>query len=115
MPVVSLGWIEQVELWGVFALVFVPSALACWLFGWLKSTRFTYLRLLAVAPLGLGFFVGLSGFLDLNRPGIREYLGVGIKKSALYGSTFVLPVVTLAALVVMESRVRTIEARSRRN
>ena len=98
---------------GVLAVAFIPACVAIGLFYFLRSTKWSYLRLVAVAPLGLGAFIGFYLFQELGRPGVHEYLGIGGKKSMFYALMFILPAIAFAFLVWQDWQTRRIEFQHR--
>lgn len=106
-----LAWVESVNFAGVLAVAFLPSLIAVGVFYAIRATPWSHFRLVGLAPLGPGFLLGLVFFQELSRPGVKEFLGVGGKKTALYLLVLAVPLFTAGFLVWQDMRTRRLETR----
>lgn len=104
-----LAWVESFNLAGILAVALFPSLAAVGLFYLVRATPWSAFRLVSLAPLGPGFLLGLVFLQELNRPGVKEYLGVGGKKTALYLLILVVPMLTTVFLAWQELKMRRLE------
>ena len=61
----------------------------------------------------MGFFTGLSLFRELSRPGVKDYLEVGGKKSLVYALMFIVPAMAFCFILWQDWQTRRIESRHR--
>lgn len=83
------GWSKPVLL----AVILGPALVALGLYFGLRNLKATYLRFLSLAPLGLAVWIGIQAQVEMTRPGIKEYLGIGFKSSIAYGLIILLPLI----------------------
>ena len=104
-----LAWVESVGFGEVLSLAFLPSLLSLGLFYGIRSSPWSFARLVSLAPLGPAVAIGVAIFQDLARPGVKEYLGVGGKKTVIYGLILLIPVLTTCFLIWQDAKTRHLE------